>query len=221
MKRRWWPSAILGTGGALRDRWLIWLGSIASGETMLPRCRRTVRAWKSSPAWSTGVASRACWKGSPVWLCRGETQAARSRSRRQQRVCARRSAPHCHKPSSESSTNGYSVPGNRSANGRGRKPGRKGQKCPWIARFNSRWLINSRLRQFLRPDEPAYGGNPAGWNLGLGGMLENQGLVRSKVDAVNLVFGDVAVQPLNLRPNFLQRLERAQRNFLNLRFRKR
>ena len=65
-------------------------------------------------------------------------------------------------------------------------------------------------------DEPAHGGDPVGGNAQLPRVLPDERFVRREIDAVEPVVRHVAVQPLNLRADALQHLERSHRDGPNL-----
>ena len=83
-----------------------------------------------------------------------------------------------------------------------------------IAFFARRVL--RRLFQVCRIDEPAHCGNAVGRNADSAGMLPDAVFVGRQVHAVDLIFGDVTMEPLNLRPHVLQRLQRLQRHLPDL-----
>ncbi len=56
----------------------------------------------------------------------------------------------------------------------------------------------------------AYCSDTIGGNACPASVLSNTVLVWRQVNAVDLVLSDVTVEPLNLRPHFLQRLHRSQ-----------
>ena len=74
------------------------------------------------------------------------------------------------------------------------------------------------LFHISRINQTAHCGNTIGWNAYPAGVLPNGVLVGREVNAVDLVFGDVAVEPLNLRSHFLQRLQGTQGQVPDLRF---
>ena len=63
------------------------------------------------------------------------------------------------------------------------------------------------LIQASRIDQAAHCGNAIGGDAGSESVLPDSLLVRRKVNAVDFVLSDVTVEPLNLRPHFLQRLQ--------------
>ena len=63
-----------------------------------------------------------------------------------------------------------------------------------------------------RIEQPAHGRYAVRRNAGPPRVLLNGGFVGREVDAVDLVLGDVAVQPLNLRTELTERLDRLERN---------
>lgn len=75
-----------------------------------------------------------------------------------------------------------------------------------------------RLAQGGRVNEAPHCRDPVGWNTCAARMLPNGVLIRREVNAIDLVLGDVTVEPLNLRPHSAQNLERAQRNLPDLHF---
>ncbi len=75
----------------------------------------------------------------------------------------------------------------------------------------------ARLRRVVSADvhgveHPANGRNPVRGNPGAARMLLHRGFIRRQVDAVDLALGDVAVEPLNLRPERTESFHRLQRN---------
>ncbi len=68
-----------------------------------------------------------------------------------------------------------------------------------------------------RINETADCGDTVSGNPNPAGVLPNGVLVGSEVNAVDLIFGDVAVKPLNLRSHFLQRLQGTHGQLSNLR----
>lgn len=58
----------------------------------------------------------------------------------------------------------------------------------------------------------AYRGDTIGWNACTSGMFPNAILVWREVNAVELVLGDVTVEPLNLWPHFPQRADERSAN---------
>src|SRR5437762_7380156 len=82
----------------------------------------------------------------------------------------------------------------------------------WSSDVCSSDLVNLGINQ------PADRGNTIGGDIGFASVFPDSILVGSKVNAVDLIFGHVAVEPLNLRPYVLQALQRAQRNLSDLRF---
>ena len=56
-------------------------------------------------------------------------------------------------------------------------------------------------------DQPAHGRHTISRNAQTPGVLADTVFVRRQVHTINFVFGDVAVQPLNLRAHFVQGLQ--------------
>ena len=67
-----------------------------------------------------------------------------------------------------------------------------------------------------RVDQPAHSRNAIGRNPYTPRVLPDDVFVRREIDAVDFIFGDIAVQPLNLRPQLLQGIKRAKRYLSNL-----
>ncbi len=63
------------------------------------------------------------------------------------------------------------------------------------------------LAQVSRVNETAYCRDTIGRNACSAGMLPDAVFVRREVNAIDLVLGDVTVEPLNLRPHCVQRLQ--------------
>src|SRR6516164_1772310 len=98
---------------------------------------------------------------------------------------------------------------------------RSGRKVrQWTSKKRSNILSRSRnpLLQQRRINEPANSGNPINGNTHSAGMFPDAVLIWREVNAVNLVLGHIAVEPLYLRPHFLQCLQGAQRYFTDLVF---
>src|SRR6185437_6191719 len=76
-----------------------------------------------------------------------------------------------------------------------------------------------RLAHVRGIDEPAHGRHPIRGDTYAACVLADCILIRREVHAGNLVFGDVAVEPLDLRPHVLQDLEGPQGERADLRFR--
>ena len=64
-----------------------------------------------------------------------------------------------------------------------------------------------QLVQVNRVDKSAYGRNTIGWYTCEAGVFTDAVFVRRQINAVDLVLGDVAVEPLNLRPHCFQRFQ--------------
>jgi hypothetical protein len=75
-----------------------------------------------------------------------------------------------------------------------------------------------QLVEVNRVNQTAYGRYTISRNACKASVLPNAVFVRRKVNAVDLVFSNVTVKPLNLRPHCFQRLQRAQRDFPDLSF---
>ena len=174
-KRRSWRFASAGTAGAMLDRWLIWAsidcewGDHASAMSAYRESLEIFTSLEHRRGIARVLEGLAC-----LALSHGDTLRAISIAAAAMRLRQQISAPL---PPAEqrkvrpTATARLGI--GRRAGGQESLGGRR-QKCPWRARFNSRWPIGSRLREFLRPDEPSYCGNPAGRNLGPAGVLENQ-----------------------------------------------
>src|SRR5689334_12896188 len=87
----------------------------------------------------------------------------------------------------------------------------------WTTRSNMLCKSRARLRQASRINQAAHRGNAIGGDAGSARMLPDSLLVRCKVDAINLVFRDITMQPLNLRPHLIQGLQRVERELADLR----
>lgn len=68
-------------------------------------------------------------------------------------------------------------------------------------------------------DQAADGRHAIGGDAGSARMFPNGFFIGREVHAVDLVFGDVAVEPLNLRPHIFQGFQRGERDVANLRLR--
>ena len=68
-----------------------------------------------------------------------------------------------------------------------------------------------------RINQTAHGGNAIRGDAGFPGVLPDGLLVRGQVNAINLVFRDIAVQSLNLRSNLIQGLQGLKRDLPDLR----
>src|ERR1700730_8375970 len=74
------------------------------------------------------------------------------------------------------------------------------------------------LLQGSRVNKPAHGRDAIRWNAYPARMLPNAVLIRRKINAVHLVLGDIAVQPLNLRSHFFQNFQGMNRQVPDLVF---
>src|SRR5260370_19482874 len=72
-----------------------------------------------------------------------------------------------------------------------------------------------------RIDEAAHGGNSIGGDGGSESVRPDSLLVGRKVNAVDLVFRNITIEPLNLRSHLLQDLQRLKRDLPDLRLRER
>lgn len=72
------------------------------------------------------------------------------------------------------------------------------------------WGNRRRLGQLVRIDHPAHGGNAVRGHPYPPGVLPDTVLVRRQVNAVDLVFRDVAVEPLDLRPHLFKLFQGSQ-----------
>src|SRR5947209_4083791 len=68
-----------------------------------------------------------------------------------------------------------------------------------------------------RINQAADGGNAIGGDAGFAEVLPDSLLVRRQVNAINLVFRDITMQPLNLRSHLVQGLQRLERDLPDLR----
>src|SRR6516165_6312072 len=98
------------------------------------------------------------------------------------------------------------------------RPGRKVRQWTWKKRSNILCRTRTTLLQLRRINESANSGNPIDGNTYSAGMFPDTVLIWREVNAVNLVLGHIAVEPLYLRPHFLQCLQGAQRYFTDLVF---
>ena len=73
-----------------------------------------------------------------------------------------------------------------------------------------------QLVQVGRVNETPYGGDTIGGNACKAGVLPNSVFVWREVNAIDLILGDVTVEPLNLRPHCFQRLQGTQGDFPDL-----
>ena len=71
-----------------------------------------------------------------------------------------------------------------------------------------------RLLRRSRIDEPTHGGDAIGWEASPFCVFSDSCLIGGKVDAVNLVACDIALQPLNLRTHFAENGNGPSRDFL-------
>ena len=76
--------------------------------------------------------------------------------------------------------------------------------------------LSKRLLCGRRIDESAHRGDAIGRKADAPGVLLDGRLVWGEIDAVHLVAGYVAMQPLNMGAHFLQNLERLLRDFPKL-----
>src|ERR1051325_4939299 len=83
------------------------------------------------------------------------------------------------------------------------------------------WKSRAPLIQARRIDQAAHCPNPIRGDAGLASMLPDCLLVRRKIDAIHLVFGNVTVEPLNLRAHLFQGLQRLEGDLSDLRLRER
>jgi hypothetical protein len=67
-----------------------------------------------------------------------------------------------------------------------------------------------RLAQGGRVNETADRRDTVGWDTCSARMFPDAVFIRSEVNAIDLVLGDVTVEPLDLRPHSTQNLQRAQ-----------
>src|SRR6516164_11301072 len=98
---------------------------------------------------------------------------------------------------------------------------RSGRKVrQWTSKKRSNILSRSRnpLLQQRRINEAANSGNPINGNTYSAGMFPDAVVIWRKINAVNLVLGHIAVEPLDLRPHFLQCLQGAKGYFTDLGF---
>jgi hypothetical protein len=80
-------------------------------------------------------------------------------------------------------------------------------------------MSRNLLLQIDGIDQAANRRNAVGGNAHASCVFPNAVLIRRKINAINLIFSDITVQPLNLRSHFLQRLQRLQRDVPDLDFR--
>lgn len=73
-----------------------------------------------------------------------------------------------------------------------------------------------RLVKIGRVNETAHGGDTISRNTCPAGMLPDDVFIRRQVNAIDLILGDITVEPMNLRPNSIQSLQRAQRHLPEL-----
>src|ERR1035438_6616309 len=108
--------------------------------------------------------------------------------------------------------------------------GWKAGPCPWI-RPSSKRLAPAHSPLFelqatdsstcaTRVDHSPHRRDPIGRKSSAAGMFPDCFLVRCQVHAINFIAGDVAVQPLNLRPHSLQYVHRFSGDFLQFLLRK-
>jgi len=74
-----------------------------------------------------------------------------------------------------------------------------------------------RSVQIDRVDETAHRGDTISRNTCPSGMLPDDVFIRRQVNAVDLILGDVTVEPMDLRPDGIQSLQRAQGDLPELR----
>src|SRR5437762_6436695 len=82
---------------------------------------------------------------------------------------------------------------------------------------NMRSKSRAPLCKASRINQAAHCGNAIGGDAGFPGVLPDGLLVRRQVNAINLVFRYIAMQPLNLRSNLIQGLQGLKRNLPDLR----
>jgi hypothetical protein len=82
--------------------------------------------------------------------------------------------------------------------------------------IETRPAFRPRLLRARRIEKPPDGGDAIGGKAYAPGMFLNGRLVRGEVDAVHLVAGYVAMEPLDLRTHCLQNVDRLLRDFLQL-----
>ena len=76
--------------------------------------------------------------------------------------------------------------------------------------------ISPMLLRACRVDESSHRGDAIGWNAYAPGVFLDDRLVRSEVDAVHFVAGNVAMQPLDLGTHSLQNVDRLLGDFPQL-----
>jgi len=82
-----------------------------------------------------------------------------------------------------------------------------------MVRPDARGRFSQRLLRACRVDKSAHGGDAIGRNAYAPGVFLDGRLVRSEVDAVHLVAGYVAMEPLDLVPHSLQNANRLLGDF--------
>jgi hypothetical protein len=95
-------------------------------------------------------------------------------------------------------------------------PGEKGQKCLSKKRSRIRW--SELLFESCGVNEFADCRYAISGETEAAGMLPYDVFIWSEIDAVDFVFRNVAVKPLNVRAQFLQYLQRSQRDIPKLGF---
>src|SRR5437764_8160867 len=84
-----------------------------------------------------------------------------------------------------------------------------------------RWKSRAPLSQTSRIYQPAHCGNTIGGDAGFARVLPDGLLVGCEVNAIDLVFRDITMQPLNLRSHLLQGLQRLESDLADLSLRER
>src|SRR5689334_11399426 len=111
--------------------------------------------------------------------------------------------------------------GNLSLNCRENVPGLKVKQ--WLSTWRSDTLsiLGVPLPEGVRVDEAAHCSYAISRNLGPPGMFQDSILVGCKVNTVDLIFRNIAVQPLNVRTHLFQSFQRLQRHLSDLSLRER
>src|SRR5687767_2317898 len=217
--RAWRPSARSATRGASPARSPTWAAWRASRVTSRPPTTSTARVWRSFRAWDIGGASPAC---SESWRYRQPHKARRGGRcgwRAPRPRCARRSARRRPGRSRRGSSAACSRRAPASAPSRATRRGTKAVRCrttgPWTSR-SSRIRPRPSLRagriDHAADRRDAVGGEPAPPR-----VLEDRILAFGDVDAVELVAGHVAVEPLDLGAHVAQHVARLLGYVLDLR----
>ena len=219
------------TTGALRGRWLIWEPGEENRGIIPQRTLCTGKAFKISRNWTINAELRDCWSVSRAQRL-VQLQAERSLRLAGAAAALRQNIGAPLTPAEQAKLEASLRPARQAlTNTAGVAAWLAGWALPvekaieevLMPEAASSWISAgcSARRRLLcagRIKKAANGGDAIGRNTYAPGVFLDCCIVRGQVDAVNLIAGYVAVEPLNLRAHSLENADRFLRDFPQLGF---